>query len=292
MLVKTNTYKHYIPTATDTYNMPDFSTTAEEAVTNGVKLMVYAPAGTGKTMLNATLPNPVIVSAESGLLSLAPQNIARVFGADRQDISYNMSVIKVRNIADLRDAYRWFRDSHEATQYQTASVDSITEILEQILSEAKKGAKDPRQAYGELAVQGEQCIREFRDLHGWNVYMSSKMAPYKDELSGITKYGPMAPGSKLGPAIPYFFDMLFALRIGQDEEGNSFRYLQTQPDIQYEAKDRSGALAQSEAPHLGSIIEAIQGSGYVEGDPSTHYADEYIETAPEASAGFEGDNAH
>lgn len=264
--------------------MPNFTTTAEEAVSNGVKVMVYAPAGTGKTMLNATLPNPVIVSAESGLLSLAPSNIERVFGAGREDITYNIPVIKIRNLADLRDAYAWFRDSHEAMQYQTASVDSITEILEQILSAAKKAAKDPRQAYGELAVQGEQCIREFRDLAGWNVYMSSKMAPYKDELSGITKYGPMAPGSKLGAAIPYFFDMLFALRIGQEhhEDGSitNYRYLQTQPCIQYEAKDRSGALAVQEAPHLGSIFGAIQNSGYVEGDPSTHFADEYQDLPP------------
>ena len=239
--------------------------------------MVYAPAGTGKTMLNATLPSPIIISAESGLLSLAPSNIERVYGPGRPDIAYNMPVIKIRNIADLQDAYRWFSESHEATAYQTCSLDSITEILEQVLGEAKKAYKDPRQAYGELAVVGEDLIRKFRDLNGWNVYMSSKMAPFKDEMANITKYGPMAPGSKLAPAIPYFFDMLFALRIGQDEEGNTFRYLQTQPCIQYEAKDRSGALAPSEEPHLGNIIAAIQQSGYVEGDPNTHVADEYID---------------
>lgn len=36
----------------------------------GIKLAVYGGAGIGKTRLSATAPNPLIISAESGLLSL------------------------------------------------------------------------------------------------------------------------------------------------------------------------------------------------------------------------------
>lgn len=244
----------------------EFTDTQSESVANGVKLMVYAPAGMGKTMLNATLPSPVLISAESGLLSLSPRNIQRVFGVDTPGISYNIPVIKIRNIQDLNDAYEWCVGSSEAAAFESVALDSITEIMEQILSAAKVAYKDPRQAYGELAVEGEKLIRSFRDIYGKNVYMSSKMAPFKDELANITKYGPMAPGSKLGPAIPYFFDELFSLRMAQDEEGHTYRYLQTQPDIQYEAKDRSGCLDAAEYPHLGAVIDKIRASGYVEGE--------------------------
>ena len=37
---------------------------------NGVKLLVYGQAGAGKTSLIKTLPNPVVLSAEGGLLSI------------------------------------------------------------------------------------------------------------------------------------------------------------------------------------------------------------------------------
>ena len=37
------------------------------------------------------------------------------------------------------------------------------------------------------------------------------------------------------------------------------RFLQTQPDMQYVAKDRSGALDALEPPHLGYLLNKIHG---------------------------------
>lgn len=234
-----------------------FTTTAEEAVSNGVKVLVHAPAGTGKTMLCATLPRPIIISAESGLLSLSRGNIIQTFGAGREDINYNMDVIKIENINDLNDAYDWATQSEEAANYETIALDSVTEIMEQILGTAKLMHKDPRAAYGELSTQGQTLIRSFRDIAGKNIYMSAKQGPFQDETANVTKYGPWMPGKQMGIAIPYFFDEVMALRIGSDENG-SFRYLQTQPDIQYEAKCRSGALFPSEECHMGHLFDKIR----------------------------------
>ena len=36
----------------------------------GVKLLVYGQAGAGKTSLIKSLPNPIVLSAEGGLLSI------------------------------------------------------------------------------------------------------------------------------------------------------------------------------------------------------------------------------
>lgn len=235
----------------------DFAYTEEESVRNGVKLMVHAPAGTGKTMLCATLPTPVIFSAESGLLSLTPKNIARVYGADRDDINYNMLTIKIRNVADLEDAHQWATESHEASEYETFALDSISEIMEQILTAAKVSNRDGRAAYGDLHEQGIVLVKGFRDIEGKNIYMSAKQGPFKDEATNITKYGPMMPGSKLGPSIPYLFDEVYALRLGQDDAG-MYRFLQTQPDLQYEAKCRSGSLELHEEAHLGRLIAKIK----------------------------------
>ena len=236
-----------------------FTTTRQVSAAAGVKCLVYAPAGFGKTMITATAPAPVVISAESGLLSLRPKNIARTFGENTPGITYDVPVIEIFTIDDLAEALRWCQQSHEAKNFQTINLDSLSEIAEVVLNNAKKTVKDPRQAYGELIEKMETKVREFRDLQGKNVVMLAKQEPFKDELTGVVKNGPSMPGSKLGVKLPYFFDEVFRLGIGQDQQGLKYRFLQTQPDFQYEAKDRSGALDTIEYPNLTHVISKILG---------------------------------
>jgi hypothetical protein len=233
-----------------------FSTASQESLANGVKVLVYGGAGVGKTVLTATLPSPVLISAESGALSLREANLRRLYPND-PSICYNMPMITVQTVEDLRDAHLWCLQSAEARHFQSVGMDSISEIGEVVLNNAKRQVKDPRQAYGELIEKMETLIRSFRDLPGKNVLISAKMEPNKDELTGITKYGPSMPGAKLGPKLPYFFDEVFRLGIGKDQQGHEYRFLQTQPDLQFEAKDRSGALSAVEPPHLGYLFHKI-----------------------------------
>jgi hypothetical protein len=236
-----------------------FSTASEESVSSGIKVLVYGGAGVGKTVLNATLPNPVLISAESGALSLRETNLRRLFGDDKS-ICYNMPIITIKTADDLRDVHLWCQQSVEAKRFQSIGLDSISEIGEVVLNNARALVKDPRQAYGELIEKMETTIRAFRDLPGKNILVSAKMEPTKDELSGIVKYGPSMPGQKLGPKLPYFFDLVFRLGITKDQQGKDFRFLQTQPDLQFEAKDRSGALLPVEVPHLGYLFHKISNS--------------------------------
>lgn len=238
-----------------------FTTANQASAANGVKCLVYGPAGMGKTMLTATLPAPILISAESGLLSLRRSNLERVWGKDNQSICYDVPVIQISSVEDLSDAYRWCTTAAEANNFQSVALDSISEIAEVVLNNAKRQVKDPRQAYGELLEKMQTLIRLFRDINGKHVYFSAKMEQGKDELSGITKYQPSMPGSKLGQQLPYFFDEVFRLGTNKDQNGQNFRFLQTQPDLQFEAKDRSGALDAMEYPHLGAIFAKILASG-------------------------------
>ena len=208
----------------------------------GVKIIVYSPAGHGKTTLCATCPNPIILSSESGLLALA---------------RYNLPYAEIRTLGDLRDAFTWARSSHEARQFQTICLDSVSDIAEVVLAASKAGNKDGRKAYGEMIDDMTKIVKEFRDLQGYHVYMSAKAERVKDENTGALVYGPMMPGNKLGQAMPYFPDELFYLGI-EGTGVNSYRYLRTQPDFIYSAKDRSGLLNAIEEPHLGKIIEKIK----------------------------------
>jgi phage nucleotide-binding protein len=209
----------------------------------GVKMLVYGQAGSGKTTLIKTLPNPVILSAEGGLLSIADTNLP---------------FLQITTMEDLHEAYAWLSQSDEGKQFDSVALDSISEIAEVVLNAEKKIAKDPRQAYGALQEQMTDIIRAFRDLPGKNVYFTAKCEKATDE-AGRMLYAPSMPGAKLGQQLPYFFDEVLALRVERDNEGVPQRALMCESDGLWQAKDRSGKLDAWEAPDLGAIITKVGG---------------------------------
>ena len=102
-------------------------------------------------------------------------------------------------------------------------------------------------------------IRSFRDLPGKHVYFSAKLEKSQDEM-GRMLYAPSMPGNKLAQGLPFFFDLMMALRVEKDAEGATHRALMCDTDGLWGAKDRSGKLEPWEAPDLGEIIRKIQGA--------------------------------
>lgn len=221
-------------------NRPNITST-KDATNKGVKILVHGQSGIGKTCLCATLPNPIILSAESGLLSLRHLDIP---------------VIEIKTFEELWDAYNWLL-TDEASQFESVCLDSVSEIAEVVLANAMNVNKDGRAAYGDLNKIMVQGIKAFRDLPGKNVYFSAKQERIND--NGRLLYGPYFPGQKLGQGVPYDFDEVFCYQIVQDNDGNPQRALLTQPDGISSAKDRSGALGRYEEPDLGKIIRKIKG---------------------------------
>ncbi|QQM14107.1 putative AAA family ATPase [Vibrio phage pVco-14] len=230
------------------------------ARSNGVKIVVYGRSGLGKTMLACTMPNPIVLSAESGMLSLKRDNIERIWGPNNPTITYDIPVIQINTVEDLVAAETYLRTDPQGMQFNPI-LDSATEIAEQVLANAKKQVKDPRQAYGELIEQMTKTIKAFRDLPGRHVLLNFKEERSKDEGTGLTLAGPSMPGQKMGPATPYLTDEVFQLFIGQNPDGSKYRAFRTQPDFNADAKDRSGCLDEVEMPHIGHIINKIMGNG-------------------------------
>jgi phage nucleotide-binding protein len=210
---------------------------------NGVKLLVYGNAGSGKTSLIPTLPTPVVFSAEGGLLSIADADV---------------SFVEVSSYDTLMEAYRWVTEADEAKHFESIALDSISEIAEVVLNHEKKIAKDPRQAYGSMQEQMSDIIRAFRDIPNKHVYFTAKCEKATDETGRIL-YAPSMPGNKTGQQLPYFFDEVLALRVEKDAEGVAQRALMCDSDGIWQAKDRSGKLGAWEAPDLGAIIAKIGG---------------------------------
>lgn len=213
--------------------------TTTQRHTDSVKVLVYGESGFGKTVLCGTAPNPIIISAESGLLSLR---------------SANLPVIEIKSMDDLDEAYEY---CIKESEYDTICLDSVSEIAEVCLGEHKRKFKDGRKAYAETYDIVAEKIRKFRDINHKHIYFTAKQIRTEDSDTGVTKYGPSMPGRTMTNNIEYFFDEVLCLRVGETEGGDKFRYLQTQPDIQYKAKDRSGVLDEMEPPDLTKIFNKI-----------------------------------
>lgn len=216
----------------------------ESIAADGVKMLVYGAAGAGKTSLIPTLPSPIVLSAEGGLLSIAGANIP---------------FVEVQDMDTLKEAYAWLKDSAEAKPYKSVCLDSISEVAEVVLAAELRKNKDGRAAYGEMNSTMAELIRAFRDLPGRHVYMSAKLEKSQDE-TGRMLYNPSMPGKSLTQQLPYFFDFVFPLRVERDAEGNTQRALMTDSDGLWLAKSRSHQLDAWEAPDLGEVIKKIGGA--------------------------------
>lgn len=213
--------------------------------TSNLKVLVYGQAGAGKTTLIKTLPKPLILSAEGGLLSLRNENLP---------------FVEIKSMLDLQEVYIWLRDSEESKQFESVALDSISEIAEVVLGSEKSATKDPRQAYGAMQDQMTALIRAFRDLPERHIYFSAKIERQQNEL-GQLLHSPAMPGQKLGQMLPYFFDEVFALRVTPDKDGSPTRMLMCVGDGIWTAKDRSGVLAPWEPADLGAVITKIEMGG-------------------------------
>ncbi len=242
-----------------------------QQTSNGVKCVIYGDSGIGKTMLTATAPRPLLLSAEGGELSLSVANRKRVFG-DNTECLQDFPVVTMPRIGNkptkaeidaplntMREVYSYLVTNKDGIQ--TLVIDSLSEIAEIILSSLKANVRDARQAYGELSEKITSIIRLLNELP-INIVYICKASKLTDTSGGVCGLTPSMPGKNLGSTLPYLMDEIFYYKtIKQDNQ--TYRVLCTQPDsdyCQYQAKDRSGALAVFESPNLTTIFNKIKGN--------------------------------
>lgn len=211
--------------------------------TNGIKLVLYGASGTGKTVMASEAPNPIIISAEKGLLSLADK-----------DLPY----IEVKTIKSMEEAYKYCKDC----EYDTIVVDSLSEVTQacldeftrKMIAESQSGKIDKRQAYGKIAEKIGNMIRNFRDLDGKNVIFIAKERRIEDDSGSVLAYEAYLPGKVLPFDLPYLVDEVFCLQMNRKGE----RFIQTAGDIKRICKDRSGTLDNPERPDFNLIFDKIK----------------------------------
>jgi hypothetical protein len=225
---------------------------------NGIKCVLYGESGVGKTSSIATLKaagfNPLLVSAESGTLSLKGSGISMV------DISTNDKgepVAMEDRLARLHEVFLYLKDGKH--KFDTVVLDSLTEINHCVMAYLKKKHPDPKSnlvKFGENSEIMQKIVREFRDLK-LNVVLIALASNDKDDIG--RRYTDIDLVGKTATKIPALFDEVIYYFVTKTDKDGVIRKFQCQPSDQVRAKDRSGKLSAYEDADLGKLFLKIKG---------------------------------
>lgn len=212
---------------------------------NGVKMLVYGEAGSGKTSLIKTLKKPLIISVEDGLLSIR-----------NNDIDY----ISVKSMAEMAETLDYIKGLDSGV-YETIVLDSITELALLAHLEFSKDPKnkDGRLAYLDMQFYIKELIRKLKQIPNCNLYVIARLDKEADEFN-VIRNSPSMPTKSLSRDIQYYFDEIFALILIQQKDGSFSRSILTRRTDQWAARDNSGCLDPLEPADLGLIINKINGA--------------------------------
>lgn len=208
--------------------------------------VVYGQPGVGKTSLaKSTEEKTLIISAESGLLSLAGSDIDVVEIVKWDDIYPVVAALKSE---EMQAKYKWI------------FVDSLTEMSQKLLEvvKAKPEYSDPKKMiklWGEYADRITAFVKLFRDFKPYNVVFTALEKFEKDDIGKRFVMVDM-PGS-ISMKLPGFFDEVFRMTAEKDSHGRNFLF--TEGTEKFVAKDRSGRLAPQEQSNLAYIYAKIKG---------------------------------
>lgn len=215
----------------------------EDSITNnGIKCLIFAPSGHGKTSLLRTTGKTLLISLENGELSLSG--------------SKNIDVLSPKNIAELKQCYMLAKDNVD--KYDTIAIDSLTELGEMIVTDLKKdpefsSMKDGIKMWMKYSEDMYAIAKAFRDLKGANVILIALAETIKENFED--KLYPMIPAQKVQKKLPALYDEMLFLSV--DNAGE--RSLICQPTSGVLAKDRSGKLSAVEPADLGLLFKKIKG---------------------------------
>lgn len=225
---------------------------------NGVKMLVYGGAGTGKTRSVLTAPRPILLAVEQGLLSLQNENVP-VFDI-HYNISPNMNPAEKLNkkLTNIVEFFDWLERSAEAKNFDTVYTDSLSEISTLVLESELPKAKDPRMAYGEMADKVLKWVRLLHQLPNKHIVLICKQEMINS--NNINYAQPSFEGQKLYREVTHLFDEVFRFqpkRFKTQQGFQEFMVCSTKNMQDYLARDKSGKLLEDEPQDISAIINKI-----------------------------------
>ena len=224
----------------------------------GIKVLLTGQSGAGKTSSVKSLIKagfkPVLISAESGLLSIADSDVA-VIDISRDENGKPIDM-KDRTAYLMTKVFPFLKEGKH--DFDTVFLDSVTEVNATVmgyLNNKYPDAKDNLKKYGENSEIMRRIVKEFRDLK-FNVVLVALSSIEKDDVG--RRFTTADVVGKIGQELPAMFDEVLNLQVYTDEAGNIQRRIQCQPSEFIICKDRSGKLDMFEPNDLGQIFRKIK----------------------------------
>lgn len=210
----------------------------------GIRMALYGKPGVGKTVFGATLPKPIILAAEKGVLSIA-------------DKFKQLTVIDVTKYDDIRLALAYLQQDRGKT-FASVVIDSLSEAqrkhMDDLLRVSEKSAPT-LDLWMHNINEVRTMIRAFCDLPINVLLICSRREERDDETGGF--HYTVGLSGKLAQEMPGYVDILgymYTKTVG-DELG---RFILTEPTEKFDAKDRSGRLPRTiEDPDFGKIQQIV-----------------------------------
>lgn len=222
---------------------------ANDTVTGSLKILIYGDSGVGKTVFGSTAPEPLYLSAEAGLLSIASKDI---------------DTVTISTWTDLNEAFEWLKSGKHP--YKTVVVDSLTELQKKNQDHllAASGKKDmTQQLWGQNIEAMRKACRAFRDLP-LNIVLIALSNEIVAEDGGTPLKRPSLQGKSLPNEVMGFVDLV-GYMVAQEKKDEATgetviqRGIRFQPSENVSAKDRSGKLNIWEPPDFTTIYGKVFG---------------------------------
>lgn len=234
---------------------------AQTAALTTKKICIHGQSGVGKTMLAATAApfKPLIILTEkTGDESLSVHGIEQAFGKSREDILYAVDLIEAFEPSEFKDAIEFAINSPD---HDLIIFDSMSKGSRLILKQAKSENAHGLKAYGQHNDEAMELIERLMESDK-HVVLLAHTARQEDSDTGETIYFPSFEGKAF--AEKFVYDMphvLFMEMAMDDESGEKYRALRAhQGDTNKRCKSRGDRLAELNEPHLGRLIQKLQGA--------------------------------
>lgn len=215
-------------------NFSDIRPVKEFALKFGAKALVYGGAGTGKTPVAETCPQPFMLVCEPGMLSMSKSTVKGIMAITPTEID---------------DRFAWMLGSNEAKNFNTYCIDSVSQMCEIILADELKKNKDGRKAYGELSRKVMDKLTALYFLPEKHLYLICKQQI-------INEYKrPYFPGQDLPVKIPHLFDFILHLSIQSVPGIGQVKAFRCNEAIDVMSRSRTGNLNDFEPPDFGALIK-------------------------------------
>jgi len=227
----------------------EIKSTKDVVKTDGVKILMFAESGFGKTSAIGTIEGKtLLLNVENGTMVLRDKDI---------------DVIDIPDIDTLGKVYMAIKNGE--LKYDTVAIDSLSEIGEMLITQLEKdeyygNPSNVFKLFGEYTRRMVNMAKMFRDLKGVNVVLTA-LAENVEANGTVTKL-PMIPAKKAQAKLISLFDEVY---YGQTK-GDGERWLHTEDGTGYRAKSRAGIFnreveitngAESSLT-LGQMIKKIQ----------------------------------